>query len=54
MARNLCRADKRELEVLAQDFRLLERKEVKEIIENCRNYNEGQRAIMGIYNKVYM
>lgn len=52
--RSLCREEKRELKVLASDFGLLERKDVQEIIENCKNYAEGQRKIMGIYNQVYM
>ena len=54
MPRNLCREDKRELKVLASDFGLLERKDIQEAIESCSNYNEGQQAIMEIYNKVYM
>lgn len=52
--RNLCREEKRELKVLADDFGLLERKDVQEIIESCDNYYEGQRKILQIYNQVYM
>lgn len=46
--------DKKELKKLADDFGLLRRKEVQEIIENCRSYTEGQRKIMGVYETVYM
>lgn len=52
--RNLCRQEKKELKVLADDFGLLDRKGVKEIIDTCNSYAEGQRAIMRIYNQVYM
>jgi len=52
--RSLCRKDKRELKVLADDFGLSERKDVQKIIATCRNYNEGHREIMGIYDKVYL
>lgn len=54
MARNLCREEKKELKVLADDFGLAERNDVQEIIESCSNYNEGQRKILQIYNQVYM
>lgn len=53
-ARNLCKADKKELKILADDFRLLHRKDVQEAIKNSKNYAEGQRAIMWIYTKTYM
>ena len=52
--RSLCRSEKRELKVLAEDFGLLERKEVREIIINCKNYSEGQRKILDVFNRVYM
>ena len=39
--RNLCREEKRELKVLADDFGLLHLEEVKEIIESCGTYSEG-------------
>lgn len=54
MARNLCRHDKKELKILADDFGLLERKEVQETIEACKRYAEGQREIMRVYEAVYM
>lgn len=53
-ARNLCRAEKKELRVLADDFRLLDRADVQEVIKTCRSYEEGQREIMRIYTAVYL
>lgn len=53
-ARNLCKADKKELKTLADDFGLLHREDVQEIIETCKNYAEGQQKIMRIYTAVYM
>lgn len=53
-ARNLCKEEKRELKTLADDFGLLYRPDVQEIIETCRSYAEGQQKIMRIYEKVYM
>ena len=52
--RNLCRQDKKELKVLASDFGLLDRKDVQEIIANCKSYAEGQRKIMRVYTAVYL
>jgi len=52
--KSLCRQEKKELRVLADDFRLLDRADVQEIIENCTSYAEGQRKIMRIYTAVYM
>ena len=52
--RNLCRQEKKELRVLADDFGLLHRKDVQEIIENCKSYAEGQWKIMRIYVAVHM
>jgi len=54
MARNLCREEKRELKVLADNFGLLDREDIQEIITSCSNYNEGQRKILQIYDQVYM
>ena len=48
------REEKRELKVLAQDFELYDRKDVKEIIATCGSYYEGHRKLMEIYNLVYM
>ena len=52
--RNLCREERRELKVLADDFGLLERKDIQNIIDSCVTYDEGQRKILSIYNQVYM
>ena len=52
--RSLCRNEKRELKVLADDFGLLKRKDVQEIIKNCKSYAEGRQEIMRIYTSVYM
>lgn len=52
--RSLCREDKRELKVLADDFGLLERKDIQNIINSCVTYNEGQEKILSVYDQVYM
>ena len=52
--RSLCRQEKKELKVLADDFGLLHRKDVQEIIANSKSYAEGQRKIMRVYMAVYM
>ena len=44
----------KELMTLTDDFGLLGREDVKEIIENCKSYEEGQRKIMEVYEKVYI
>lgn len=54
MPRGLRRDEKKELRILAIDFGLFHRQDVKEIVTTCKNYNEGQRKILAIYNKVYM
>ena len=52
--RNLCKEERKELKVLADDFGLLERKDIQNIIQSCVSYDEGQRKILSIYNQVYM
>lgn len=52
--RNLCREERKELKVLANDFGLLGRKDIQNIIDSCVTYDEGQRKILSIYNQVYM
>lgn len=52
--RSLCRQDKRELQVLADDFYLSERKDVQKVIETCKDYADGHDKIMMIYDKVYL
>lgn len=46
--------EKKDLETLADDFGLLQRNDVQEIIQNCKTYAEGQRKIMRVYTKVYL
>lgn len=46
--------DKRDLKVLADDFGLLHREEVQDIIETCTSYMEGQQKIMRVYEAVYL
>ena len=46
--------EKIELKVLADDFGLLHRKDVQEIIKSCKSYEEGQKRIMQVYTAVYM
>lgn len=52
--RNLCKEERKELKVLADDFGLLGRKDVQNIIASCVSYDEGHRKILNIYNQVYM
>lgn len=54
MVGHLCREEKRKLKVLACDFGLFERQKVKEIIQTCKSYAEGQRKILEVYNRVYL
>lgn len=46
--------DKKDLRVLADDFGLLHRKDVQEIIQSCKSYSEGQQKIMRVYSAVYL
>ena len=46
--------EKKDLKVLADDFGLLHRAGVQEIIETCRNYDERQKAVMRVCEAVYM
>ena len=50
----ISKQEKKELKILADDFRLLHRKDVQDIIENCRSYAEGQQKIMRVYMAVYL
>lgn len=52
--KKISKQDKKELEILADDFGLLHRKDVQEIIGNCRSYSEGQRRILRVYTTVYL
>lgn len=46
--------DRKELQVLADDFGLLSRKDVQDIIQNCRSYYDGQQKILRVYSAVYL
>ena len=46
--------DRKDLKILADDFGLLQRADVQEIITNCTSYAEGQRKILRVYTAVYM
>lgn len=52
--KTITKQDKKDLKVLADDFGLLYRKEVQEIIETCKSYAEGQQKIMRVYEAVYL
>ena len=52
--RSLCRQEKKELKVFADDLGLLDRKDVQEIIQTCKSYEEGRRKIMRVNTAVYM
>ncbi len=51
---SISKQDKKDLKVLADDFCILNRKDVQEIINTCKSYVEGQQKIMRIYETVYM
>lgn len=46
--------DRKDLQILADDFRLSNRKDVQEIIQSCTSYSEGQQKIMRVYSAVYL
>lgn len=46
--------DKKSLKVLADDFGLLHRQDVQDIIQNCKSYSEGHQKIMRVYTAVYL
>lgn len=45
---------KKELMTLADDFGLLQREDVQDIIENCKSYEEGHQKIMRVYEAAYL
>lgn len=45
-AKSITKQERKDLQTLADDFGLLDRKDTRTVIENCQNYAEGQRAIM--------
>jgi len=50
----ISKQERKDLKILADDFRLLHREDVQEIIETCKSYAEGQQRIMRVYTSVYM
>ena len=46
--------DRKDLQVLADDFGLSYRKDVQDIIQSCKSYSEGQQKIMRVYSAVYL
>lgn len=52
--KSISKQDRKDLKVLADDFGLLYRADVKEIIENCKSYAEGQQKIMRVYTTIYL
>lgn len=52
--KTISKQDRKDLKILADDFGLLYRKEIQEIIETCKSYAEGQQKIMRVYTAVYL
>lgn len=46
--------DVKDLKTLARDFGLLHKEEVQKILETCKDYADGQRKIMQVYEMVYL
>lgn len=53
-SKTISKQDRKDLQVLADDFGLSYRKDVQEIIQNSRSYAEGQQKIMRVYMAVYL
>ena len=52
--RSISKQDKKDLKILADDFCILNRADVQEIINTCKSYAEGQQKIMRVYTAVYL
>lgn len=52
--KKISRQDRKDLQVLADDFGLAYRKDVQDIIQSCKSYSEGQQKIMRVYTAVYL
>lgn len=52
--KTISKQDRKDLKILADDFGLLYRKEVQEIIETYKSYAEEQQKIMRVYEAAYM
>ncbi len=53
-SKKMSKQDRKDLQTLASDFCLLNRKEIQEIIKNSKNYAESQQKIMRVYMAVYL
>jgi len=53
-SKKMSKQDRKDLQTLASDFCLLNRKDIQEIIENSKSYAEGQQKIMRVYMAVYL
>ena len=53
-SRTISSQDKKDLQVLADDFGLSCRKEIQDIIQICKSYSEGQQKILRVYSTVYL
>ena len=52
--KKMIKQDRKDLQIVASDFCLLNRKDIQEIIENSKSYAEGQQKIMRVYMAVYL
>lgn len=52
--KTISKQDRKDLKILADDFGLLYRGDVQDIIETCKSYSEGQQKIMRVYTAVYL
>ena len=52
--KKMSKQDRKDLQIVASDFCLLNRKDIQEIIENSKSYAEGQQKIMRVYMAVYL
>lgn len=53
-SKKMSKQDRKDLQTLASDFCLLNRKDIQEIIKNSKNYAESQQKIMRVYMAVYL
>lgn len=53
-SKTISRQDKKDLRALADDFGLLHRQDVQDIIQNSKSYSEGQQKLMRVYSAVYL
>lgn len=52
--KTISKQDRKDLKILADDFGLLYRGDVQDIIETCKSYSEGQQKIMRVYTTIYL